>query len=92
MNVFLLVGWRVKQLRLARGLSQDELSSRLGEVTQGYISELENGKGNPTLQILYALSRVFGVSLPELVTADGVPPAVLNTPTQRPSSRMDSTE
>jgi len=78
MNVFHLLGWRVKQWRLANGLTQEEFAGRVGSVTQGFISELENGKANPELQTIYAISLAMNSTVAELFAIEGGPEAILS--------------
>ncbi|MFF9347459.1 helix-turn-helix domain-containing protein [Streptomyces sp. NPDC014734] len=56
------VGRRLKELRTGRGLSLSELARR-SRVGKGTLSELENGRRNPTLETLYALTTVLGAPL-----------------------------
>lgn len=56
----------VKQLRLKRGMSQTELASAI-DASYSRISEIENGKGNPTLRTLEAIAKVFGVAVGTLL-------------------------
>jgi transcriptional regulator with XRE-family HTH domain len=77
MNVFRLLGWRTKQLRLAMKLTQEELAFRVGAVDQAYISELEHGKGNPTLQTIHDLAKALNTTIPELFSSEGAPPQIL---------------
>lgn len=48
--------------RAKLGLTQKELASKLG-VSQGYISKLEGGEANPTLERIGSLLSVLGLSL-----------------------------
>lgn len=65
-----LVGENVRRLRLARGLTQEQLAERAG-FTQQYLSELENGKQNPTAITLYQLAEQLESTPAELVTPYG---------------------
>ena len=49
------------RLRLAAGLTQDELSARSG-VSQSNISALEKGTWEPRLSTILALAKAFGVA------------------------------
>lgn len=52
---------RVKELRTVRGWSQEELS-RLANVRQATISDMENGKAKSVdLSLLERLAQAFGV-------------------------------
>lgn len=59
------VGVNIQRLRREHGLSQEELGDRAG-VHQIYLSHLENGKRNPSLDLLARLAGVFGVDISEL--------------------------
>ncbi len=56
----------VKNLRGKWGLSADELAEKAG-LTRGTILKIEAGQGNPTLQTIVALARVFRMTPSELV-------------------------
>jgi transcriptional regulator with XRE-family HTH domain len=69
MDMRKLVGRQVRRARLAKGLTQEELSARTG-LTQHYISVLENGRRNPTILTLHELAQALGVSHVDLVQPD----------------------
>ena len=58
----------MRQLRIARGLTQERFAERSG-FSQQYISDLERGQRNPTVVSLYELAQALGVSPPALITA-----------------------
>lgn len=60
------VGMKIRQLRKARSLRQDELSDVLGGLSRGQISNLETGKRNISLHQAKALANFFGVTLETL--------------------------
>lgn len=66
------IGERVKQLRKARGITQDELGIVLGNkvtgrpMSRGQVSNLETGKRNFNIHQLKVLADFFGVSLDTL--------------------------
>ncbi len=55
-----LLGQRIKELRQARGWSQEELAERM-ESGAKYLSSLERGRENPTLDMLLNLARCLRV-------------------------------
>lgn len=56
-----MVGDRLKLVRLARGLSLEELAAELGGVvTRQALWKYEQGKAQPSAAVLAKLSRVFG--------------------------------
>lgn len=60
------VGANVRRLRRTRGLSLVDLGQHAG-LAKGTLTQLEAGRGNPTIDTLQALSRALGVTLGELV-------------------------
>jgi transcriptional regulator with XRE-family HTH domain len=60
-----LVGANVRKLRLSAGISQAELSNRMG-VDRAYVSGLEAGQRNPTVVTLWHLAKALNVKLRDL--------------------------
>ena len=58
-------GKRVRELRLARHLSQEKLAFGCN-LTQTYISQVENGQRNASLLIIRLLAQALKVTLSEL--------------------------
>lgn len=56
----------IKQLRKAKGLSQEELAIKLNVVRQT-VSKWENGASDPSTTNLMALAKLFGVSAEDLL-------------------------
>jgi len=61
-DVRLMVGQKVKRLRLAAGLTQAALAERMG-VDRAYVSGLELGQRNPTILTLWHITKALGVTL-----------------------------
>ena len=53
---------RIKALRKARGWTQSDLAKRLG-VSRQTLNGLENGKYGKSLQMAFAMTRLFGESV-----------------------------
>ncbi|MEO1188465.1 MAG: helix-turn-helix transcriptional regulator [Pseudomonadota bacterium] len=70
MDVRKIVGENFSRIRRAKGLTQEQVEELSG-FSQQYISDLENGKRNPTIVSLYELAKVLGVSHVELVSPNG---------------------
>lgn len=64
------MGERLKQLRKALGLSQDEFSRRLG-LTRGAITNIELDKVQPKPLLIDLICEVFGARKEWLLTGDG---------------------
>lgn len=56
------LGAKVKKLRIANGLTQEEVAKAL-DVTPGYISNVENGRNLMTLRMLVYYAELTDVSL-----------------------------
>lgn len=59
-----LIGLRIKELRKNKGLSQEELAEK-AETSPNYLSRMERGTENPTLEMLIKISRALGVEMRE---------------------------
>ena len=59
----------LRQRRQAAGLSQTELADRSG-LSQTWVSRLERGAGNPTLETLQSLAEAFEVEVTALLDED----------------------
>jgi transcriptional regulator with XRE-family HTH domain len=57
-----MVGWNVRRLRIAAGLTQAELAERMG-VDRGYVSGLELGQRNPTILTLWHTAEALGAKV-----------------------------
>ncbi|MFA5750805.1 MAG: helix-turn-helix transcriptional regulator [Candidatus Paceibacterota bacterium] len=60
------LGENLKKLRIKKDISQIELARILG-VDRSFVSNIENGKNNPTLSTITSLAKVLGVSTNELL-------------------------
>ena len=60
-----MLGRRIRNLRMARGLTQQELGE-IASVNYKYIGDIENAKRNPSFDCLASISAAFGLSLTEL--------------------------
>lgn len=56
----------MRRIRLAAGLSQDEIAVRMG-VEQTYVSGLERGVRNPTLTTMDRAASALNVRITELL-------------------------
>jgi transcriptional regulator with XRE-family HTH domain len=59
------IGRRLREARLARGISLREMARRIG-VSPSFVSQVERGKANPSVGTLYAFVTELGASLDEL--------------------------
>lgn len=56
------VGREIRQLRKARDTTITALSEATG-LSQGYLSQVERGKSNPSVKALHSISRALGVTI-----------------------------
>jgi len=59
-------GIRLRTLRKEKGLSQEELALKSG-LNRPYISAIEKGKRNVSLEVMEKLAEAMGVQIGELV-------------------------
>ena len=55
-------GERIRELRLAQGLSQEAFADKCG-FARTYMSRIETGGANPSLDALQTLAGALGISL-----------------------------
>lgn len=68
-----MVGKRVQQLRLKKGLSLSELAERAG-VSKSYLSTIERDvQSNPSIQFLEKIAAVLNVPVDSLLQQDDAP-------------------
>ncbi len=60
-----LLGARLKELRWSKGLSQEQLAEK-ADINSKYLSRMERGTENPTLDMLIKLSRALEVDMWEM--------------------------
>ena len=63
------VGSLIASLRQARNMTQQDLADRL-IVSHQAVSKWEKGRALPDVQILLRISRLFGITMEELLIAD----------------------
>ena len=66
------VGATLQKLRLARGLTLDDLSRAAG-VSKSMLSQIERDKTNPTIAVAWRLANALGIGIGELLTAEKRP-------------------
>ena len=73
-------GARVREIRLGRAMTQEDLAERCG-LFRTYMSRIETGQANPTLTMIDALAASLGV--PIAAQFDGFAPE--RVPAPRPA-------
>jgi transcriptional regulator with XRE-family HTH domain/quercetin dioxygenase-like cupin family protein len=67
------LGARLREVRLRSGLSLREVARQLG-VSASHVSQLENGKSQPSVATLYSMAQLLNVSIDELFAVYTDPP------------------
>ena len=65
MKAVMQLGMRIRYLRNLRKWSQEDLALE-ANVNRNYICDLENGRRNPSLEILERIADALSISLSEL--------------------------
>ena len=55
-------GEKLRELRKAHGLTVVDIAAQLGYASNGYISEIERNKKQPTVEFVLKVARLFDVS------------------------------
>lgn len=71
-----MIGRRIRELRENQGYSQSKLAETIN-VSTSYISPIENGKKQASLEIYIAIANELGVTLDELLYGN-----LINNPTE----------
>jgi len=81
------VAWNLRKLRSAKGLSQEDLAFD-AKVDRSYISGIEKGGFNPSVDVLESLTRALGADIADLfaLPAPNDPPPRPLTPGRKPNS------
>lgn len=69
MDVHKRIGWNLRRLRKEREITQEDFATDSG-FDRGYISGVERGVRNPSVQVLFRISRSLGVDIAELFDAE----------------------
>ena len=67
------LGARLKAVRLRSGMSLREVARQLG-VSPSFVSQLENGKSQPSVATLYSIAQLLDVSIDQLFAAPSQDP------------------
>jgi transcriptional regulator with XRE-family HTH domain len=61
-----LVGWNIRRLRVARGITIEHLAGE-ADIGASYLAQLERGEVNVGVVILDRLAKALAAKLPDLV-------------------------
>jgi len=60
------IGDKLRQARLERGITQDQVAKKMGQANNSYISQVENNIKHPTLEKLNEWAEILGLAQEEL--------------------------
>lgn len=63
------VGQKIKQIRKDKGLQQKSVAAEVG-LDQSNYNKIENGRREPSVEVLQKLAVIFGVTVDELLNPD----------------------
>lgn len=61
------IGKRVREERKKQGISQESLAAQAG-IDRSYLGRIERGEVNVTVQTLWSIKGVLGVSISDLIS------------------------
>ena len=65
MDIKQMIGARIAEIRGKKRMTQEQLAGKMG-IGPKYLSSIERGKENPTLNTLINLSKALGVDLADI--------------------------
>lgn len=70
-EILKLIGKRIKELRIQKGISQADLVGRMeGNIDPTNISRIEAGRTNPTIITLYRIAEAMDMKLADLINLE----------------------
>jgi transcriptional regulator with XRE-family HTH domain len=66
MDARTIIGWNLRRLRVAHGLSQERLALAAG-IDRAYVGRVERGSENVTISTLEAMARALAVPVAHLL-------------------------
>jgi transcriptional regulator with XRE-family HTH domain len=63
-----MIGARIAELRSQKNMTQEYLAGKMG-ISSKYLSSIERGKENPTLNTLISLSQALKIDLEEIFSS-----------------------
>jgi transcriptional regulator with XRE-family HTH domain len=79
-------GLRLKELRDAKGMTQEDLAEK-AELFRTYLSRIETGGANPTLTVIHQLARAMGETPQSLMAQPVISAVPKRTRSSQPISR-----
>ena len=71
MEIYMNIGSKIKELRIQKSLTQEELADR-AELSKGFISQLERDIASPSIATLVDILQCLGTNLEEFLDRKSV--------------------
>ena len=65
MDIKQMIGARIKEIRIGKRITQEQLAEKIN-INPKYLSSIERGKENPTLDILIKIAKSLDVNLDDI--------------------------
>lgn len=88
MDARAILGWNLRRLRVAKGLSQERLALAAG-IDRAYVGRVERGEENVTINVVAAVAEALEVKVADLFVE---PPAGAELPAALPPGRKPKSE
>lgn len=63
-----MFGDAIKNIRVRKGISQQELAAKLGYINQSQLSKIEIGRRKTTAKDLIEIAKALGVTVEDIIT------------------------
>ena len=73
----MMLGEKVRNLRLKMGLTQEELAER-SDLTKGFISQVENNNTSPSIDTMEGIVAALGITMADFFKIDQAKPVVFS--------------
>lgn len=88
MDARVILGWNLRRLRVAKGLSQERLALA-ASIDRAYVGRVERGEENVTINVVAAVAEALEVAVADLFA---VPPDGAALPASLPPGRRPKSE
>ncbi|MCL2484946.1 MAG: helix-turn-helix domain-containing protein [Endomicrobia bacterium] len=70
-NIYKSIGQKIRTARKAQDMTLEDLSNE-ADIDWSFLARIETGKAVPSLQTLYTISKILGISLSQLFEAQNI--------------------
>ncbi|MBN1384498.1 MAG: helix-turn-helix transcriptional regulator [Elusimicrobia bacterium] len=81
-ELYTAIGKKVREIRKRRGLTLEELAEKIGR-NWSFLSQIERGKGIPSLETLFLICDVLEISIADLFQKSKLPSYKIDSETDK---------